>query len=123
MKREKGRGKREKCIHRGAIIFNFQLILRLPQVLEDELHLPPGEVAVIDTVARSKQRGQQAVGVVDVAVESAQGVRGGTDGEVHRGELALGERVKRPLPRLSQGEGLTDIVVVHNCVVFRVVRC
>ena len=73
-------------------IFNFQLILRLPQVLEDELHLPPGEVAVVDTVARSKQRGQQAVSVVDVAVESAQGVRGGPDGEVHRGELAFGVR-------------------------------
>ena len=30
--------------------------------------------------------------VVDVAVKSAQGVRGGTDGEVHRGEFAFGVR-------------------------------
>ena len=45
---------------------------------------------VIDPIARSEQRGQQAVGVVDVAVESAQGVRGGPDGEVHRGELTFG---------------------------------
>ena len=55
---------------RMVIIFNFQLILRLPQVLEDQLHLPTGEVAVIDTVACSEQRGQQAVSVVDVAVEA-----------------------------------------------------
>ena len=66
--------------------------LRLPQVLEDQLYLPTGEVAVVDTVARSEQRGQQAVSVVDVAVESAQGVRGGADGEVHRGEFALSVR-------------------------------
>ena len=45
---------------------------------------------VIDPVARSKQRGQQAVGVVDVAVESAQGVRGGADGEVHHREFTFG---------------------------------
>ena len=71
---------------------NSSLELRLAEVLEDQLHLPTGEVAVIDTVARSKQRGQQAVGMVDVAVESAQGIRGGPDGEVHRGELAFGVR-------------------------------
>ena len=63
---------------------------RFPQVLEDELHLPSGEVAVIDTVARSEQRGQQAVGVVDVAVEATQRVRGRPDGEVHRGQLTFG---------------------------------
>ena len=64
--------------------------LRLPQVLEDQLYLPTGEVAVVDTVARSEQRGQQAVGVVDVTVEATQRVRGRADGEVHRGELTLG---------------------------------
>ena len=64
--------------------------LRFPQVLEDQLHLPSREVAVIDTVARSEQRGQQAVGVVDVTVEATQRVRGRADGEVHRGELTLG---------------------------------
>ena len=74
------------------IIKNSTFILWFSQVLEDQLHLPPGEVAVIDTVARSEQRGQQAVGVVDVAVEAAQGVRGGADGEVHCGEFALGVR-------------------------------
>ena len=49
---------------------------RLPQVLEDQLHLPSGEVAVIDTVARGEQRGQQPMGVVDVAVEATQSIRG-----------------------------------------------
>ena len=68
---------------------------RLPQVLEDQLYLPTGEVAVIDTVARSEQRGQQSVGVVDVAVEATQGVRGRADGEVHRGELAFGVRADK----------------------------
>ena len=47
-------------------------------------------MAVIRAVARSEQRGQQAVGMVDVAVEAAQRVRGGPDGKVHRGQLALG---------------------------------
>ena len=55
---------------RMVIIFNFQLILRLTKVLKDQLHLPSGEVAVIDTIARSEQRGQEAVSVVDVAVEA-----------------------------------------------------
>ena len=64
--------------------------LRLPQVLEDQLHLPSREVAVIDTVARGEQRGQQAVGVVDVTVEATQRVRGRPDREVHRGEFTLG---------------------------------
>lgn len=63
---------------------------RLTEVLENQLHLPSGEVAVVDTVARSEQRGQQAVGVVDVAVEPTQSVRGRPDGEVHRGQLAFG---------------------------------
>ena len=72
--------------------FPSSLALRFAKVLEDQLHLPTGKVAVIDTVARSEQRRQQAVGMVDVAVESAQGVRGGSDGEVHRGEFAFGVR-------------------------------
>ena len=77
----------------GQLLYYLQnLNLRLSQVLEDQLNLSPGEVTVIDTVARSEQRRQQAVGMVDVAVESAQGVRGGPDGEVHRGEFAFGVR-------------------------------
>ena len=32
------------------------------------------------------------MGMIDVAVESAQGVRGGPDGKVHRGEFAFGVR-------------------------------
>ena len=73
-------------------------MLWFAKVLEDQLHLSPCEVAVIDTVARSKQCGQQAMGMVDVAVESAQRVRGGPDGEVHRGEFAFGEGSRRPTP-------------------------
>ena len=64
--------------------------LRLTQILEDQLHLPSREVAVIDTIARSEQRGKQAMGVVDVAVEATQRIGGRADGEVHRGEFALG---------------------------------
>ena len=64
-------------------------------------------MAVVDTVARSKQRGQQAVSVVDVAVESAQGVRGATDGEIHRGEFAFG---------VGADKGATDIVGIHHSV-------
>ena len=62
----------------NSSLFTFPSSLksRLPQVLEDELHLPTGEVTVIDTVARSEQRGQQAVGVVDVAVEATQRIGG-----------------------------------------------
>ena len=45
---------------------------------------------VIDPIARSEQRGHEAVGVVDVTVEAAQRIGGGADGEVHRGEFALG---------------------------------
>ena len=84
----------EKTSNHPTVLFPFPSSLhsRFSQVLEDQLHLSPGEVAVVDTVARSEQGGQQAVGVVDVAVESAQGVRGGPDGEIHRGELALGVR-------------------------------
>ena len=56
----------------GQLLYYLQnLNLRLSQVLEDQLNLSPGEVTVIDTVARSEQRRQQAVGMVDVAVESA----------------------------------------------------
>ena len=56
--------------------------------------------------------------MVDVAVESAQGVRGGADGEVHCSEFAFGVRLGKPLPPPSPiGRELTDIVVVHNCVV------
>ena len=44
--------------------------LWLTQILEDELHLPSGEVAVIDAIARGEQCRQQSVGVVDVAVEA-----------------------------------------------------
>ena len=80
--------------------------------------------------------------MVDVAIEAAQRVRGRADGEIHRGQLALGVRTKRPLPiscfatllrrdkslvvatdahpASAQGEGLTDIVVIHNCVEYRV---
>ena len=77
----------------GQLLYYLQnLNLRFPQILEDQLHLSPGEVTVIDTVARSKQRGQEAVSMVDVAVEAAQGVRSGADGEVHRGEFAFGIR-------------------------------
>ena len=45
---------------------------------------------VIDPIARSEQRGQQAVGMVDVAVEATQRIGGRADGEVHRGKFALG---------------------------------
>ena len=97
MKSEEGRGKREKGkVHTSRShnfqfsILNFQLILWFPQVLEDQLHLPSGEVAVIDTIARSEQRGQQAVGVVDVAIEATQRIGGRADGEIHRGQLTLG---------------------------------
>ena len=44
--------------------------LWLTQILEDELYLPSGEVAVIDAIARGEQCRQQSVGVVDVAVEA-----------------------------------------------------
>ena len=95
-------------------------MLRLTKVLKNQLHLPTGEVAVIDTIARSEQRGQQAVGVVDVAVEATQRIGGRADGEVHRGEFALGvgadEASPLPLPR----RGDTDIVGIHDCLVFRV---
>ena len=56
------------------------------------MYLTAGEMPVIDTIARSKQRGHKSVSVVDVAVESAQGVRGGTDGEVHHREFTFGVR-------------------------------
>ena len=68
----------------------YLIPLRLAQVLEDKLHLTAGEVPVIDAIARGEQRGREAVGVVDVAVEAAQRIGGGADGEVHRGQLALG---------------------------------
>ena len=45
---------------------------------------------VVDTVARSEQRRQQATGMVDVTVEPTQRIRGTADGEVQRGQLALG---------------------------------
>ena len=84
--------------------------------------------------------------MVDVAVESAQGVRGGPDGEVHRSQLAFGVRLGKPLPiscfatllrrdkslvvatdahpaSAPIGRELTDIVGIHDCIVFRVVRC
>ena len=81
--------------------------------------------------------------MVDVAIESAQGVRGGADGKVHRGEFAFGIRTKRPLPiscfatllrrdkslvvatdahfasALYGGE-LADIVGIHDCLEFSV---
>ena len=58
--------------------------------------------------------------MVDVAVESAQGVRGGPDGEVHRGEFAFGVRLGKPLPPPSPiGRELTDIVGIHDCIVLR----
>ena len=79
-----------RCAHSSLFTLPSSLISRLPQVLEDQLHLPSREVAVIDTVARGEQRGQQAVGVVDVTVEATQRVRGRADGEVHRGEFTLG---------------------------------
>ena len=98
-KSEEGKGKREKGkVHTSRShnfqfsIFNFQLILRLPQIFKYQLHLSSCEVAVVDTVARSEQRGQQAVSMVDVAVETAQSVRGRADGEVHCGQLAFGVR-------------------------------
>lgn len=42
--------------------FCSNYFLRLTQVLEDELHLTACEVPVIDPIARSEQRGQEAVG-------------------------------------------------------------
>ena len=111
---------------------------RLPQIFKYQLHLPSGEVAVIDTVARSEQRGQQAVGVVDVAVEATQGVRGRADGEVHCGEFAFGVGADEasPIscfatllwrdkslvvatdahPASARREGDTDIVGIHHSV-------
>ena len=56
------------------------------------MYLTAGEMPVIDPIARSEQRGQQAVGMVDVAVEATQRIGGRADGEVHRGALALGVR-------------------------------
>ena len=73
-----------------SLLFPSSLNLRLTKILEDKLYLPTGKVAVIDTVARGEQRGQQAVGVVDVTVEATQRVRGRPDREVHRGEFTLG---------------------------------
>ena len=89
--------------HSSLFTFPSSLMSRLTQVLEDQLYLPTGEVAVIDTVARSEQRGQQAVGMVDVTVEAAQRVRGRADGEVHRGEFAFG--VGNGLPPAPPEEG------------------
>ena len=70
MKREKGRVAYIAEPNSSLLTFPSSLKSRFPQVLEDQLHLPTGEVAVIDTIARSEQRGQQAVSVVDVAVEA-----------------------------------------------------
>ena len=96
--------------------------LGLAQILEDKLHLTAGKVPVINSVARSKQCGHEAVGVVDVAVEAAQRIGGGADGEVHRGELALGVRLNNrgptPNPSLYGGE-LAGIVGVHRDYRFR----
>ena len=91
--------KREKCIHRGAIIFNSQLILWFTQVLEDELHLPSGQSARGTLVSYSLQLREQAVGRGDVLVKQAQGRGARCTGEVELGELAFGEGGEgKPLP-------------------------
>ncbi len=56
--------------HSSLFTFPSSLMSRLPQIFKYQLYLPSGEVTVVDTVARSEQRGQQAVSVVDVAVEA-----------------------------------------------------
>ena len=99
---------------------NFQLILRFPQVLEDQLHLPSGESARGTLVPYTLQCREQTVGGGDVLVQQAQGRGARGTGKVELGKLAFGEGGGRPLPRLSQGEGLADIVGIHDCLEFSV---
>ena len=44
---------------------------RLPQILKYQLHLPSGEVAILDAVASSQQLIQETVGIVDISIEAA----------------------------------------------------
>ena len=74
-----------------VIIFNFQLILRFPQVLKNQLHLTAGQSARCTLVAYSLQLREQAVGGGDVLVQQAQGRGARCTREVELGELALGE--------------------------------
>ena len=98
-----------------VIIFNFQLILRLPQVLEDQLHLPTGQSARGTLVAHTLQLREQAVGRGDVLVQQAQGRGARCAREVELGELALGERGGRPTPNPSlYGGELADIDGAHG---------
>ena len=57
-------------MHSFLLTFPSSLISRFTQILKYQLHLPSGEVAVIDAIARGEQCRQQSVGVVDVAVEA-----------------------------------------------------
>ena len=100
--------------------------LRLPQVLKYQLHLPSGESARGTLVSYSLQLREQSVGGGDVLVQQAQGRGARGTGEVELGELTFGEGrgKERPTPNPSlYGGELADIVGIHNCVVFRVVRC
>ena len=74
-----------------VIIFNFQLILWLTQVLKDQLHLPSGQSARGTLVAYALQCREQSVGGGDILVQQAQGRGARCTGEVELGELALGE--------------------------------
>ena len=70
---------------------NFQLILRLPQVLKDQLHLPSGQSARGTLVSHTLKGREQSVGGGDVLVQQAQGRGARSAGEVELGELAFGE--------------------------------
>ena len=59
----------------------------------------------------------------DVLVKQAQGRGARCTREVELGELALGEGEREASPLPLQRRGDADIVGIHNCVVFRVVRC
>ena len=70
MKREKGRVAYIAEPNSSLFTFPSSLKSRFTQILKYQLHLPTGEVAVIDTIARGEQRGQQSVDMVDVTVEA-----------------------------------------------------
>ena len=88
---------------------------RLPQVLEDQLHLPTGQSARGTLVAHALQCREQAVGRGDVLVQQSQGRGARCAREVELGELAFGVRRRRPAPNPSlYGGELTSFVGVHD---------
>ena len=121
MKREEGKVKREKGRvayiaepNSSLLTFPSSLISRFTQILKYQLHLPSGESARSTLVAYALKGREQSVGGGDVLVQQAQGRGARCTGEVELGKLAFGEGGEGPLPRLSQGEELADIVGIHN---------